>query len=197
MPDPFAGDPGARMYRTGDLVRWRGDGLLEFFGRIDGQVKVRGYRIELADVEAAVLRQDGVGRATVSVFEHAGDRRLVAYVEPAAQDTVDTARIRQGVARELPAYMVPVSFMVVDALPMMSNGKLDRARLPEPVISKTSGGRVPRTPDEQTAADVFAEVLGVTTVGAEDSFFDLGGHSLLAVRLVTRLSERLGRPVTV
>ncbi|MEV6166583.1 amino acid adenylation domain-containing protein, partial [Streptomyces sp. NPDC052052] len=102
VPDPFGGDPGARMYRTGDLVRWREDGLLEFFGRIDGQVKVRGYRIELADVEAAVLRQEGVGRAAVSVFEHAGDRRLVAYVEPAAEHTVDVERVRQGVAGELP-----------------------------------------------------------------------------------------------
>src|SRR5579859_6713757 len=189
--------PGERMYRTGDLARWTADGQLEYLGRADDQVKIRGFRIELGEIEAVLAAQPGVAATAVSVREdQPGDRRLAGYVVPAAGAVLDSARLRAAAARALPGYMVPAAIMVLDALPLNANGKLDRRALPAPQYA-AGGGRAPATAAERALCAVFAQVLGVDGVGAEDSFFDLGGHSLLATRLVSRIRVVLGAELPV
>ncbi|MCF3104940.1 amino acid adenylation domain-containing protein, partial [Streptomyces roseoverticillatus] len=188
---PF--EPGARMYRTGDLVRWTGDGTLEFLGRADDQVKIRGFRIEPGEVESAAVRCAGVGRAAAVVREdRTGDPRLVAYVVPAPGAEPGPARIRAELAEVLPDHMVPSAVVVLDALPVTANGKLDRKALPAPGYGTVRGGRRPRSGREEILAGLFAAVLGLPEAGAEDDFFDLGGNSLLAMRLVARARTALG-----
>jgi acyl-CoA synthetase (AMP-forming)/AMP-acid ligase II len=190
VPDPFGGVPGARLYRSGDRVRWTAEGELEFLGRIDTQVKVRGFRIEPGEIEAALRTWPGVREAAVVVRDDAaGDRRLVAYV--AGEVVADEAR--EHLRGRLPDYMIPAAFVVMDALPVNSSGKLDRKALPAPEYGGAEERYVvPRTPVEEVLAGVWAEVLGAERVGARDDFFELGGHSLLATRVVSRIRAAFG-----
>ncbi|HEV3049304.1 MAG TPA: amino acid adenylation domain-containing protein, partial [Longimicrobium sp.] len=190
VPDPFSAEPGARLYRTGDLVRWRADGNLEYLGRLDEQVKIRGFRIELGEVEARLAAHAAVREARVVVREdQPGDRRLVAYVAGDAEAEALRAHVRQS----LPEYMVPAAFVLMDALPLTPNGKLDRKALPAPDLAPAEDRYVePRTPTEEVLAGIWAEVLRLERVGANDNFFDVGGHSLLATRVVSRIREVFG-----
>ncbi|MFD5607228.1 non-ribosomal peptide synthase/polyketide synthase, partial [Streptomyces sp. NPDC127064] len=190
LADPF-GPAGARMYRTGDLVRWGPDGNLEFLGRTDDQVKVRGFRIELGEIETVLLDHPQIVQAAV-VVPSEEDARLVAYCVPAAGATVAVPALREHLRERLPEYLVPGAFVLLDALPLTPNRKLDRRALPAPGQSAGVPGRAPRTATEHLLAGLFAEVLGVAEAGPDDSFFDLGGHSLLATRLVARVRSALG-----
>ena len=198
LPDPFSSVPGARMYRTGDLGRFRLDGNIEFLGRSDHQVKIRGFRIELGEIESAIGRFPGVRDAVVAVAEQAGDKRLVAYYVPHVGMSVSEVDLRAALARQLPAYMLPAGFMALAAIPLTPNGKVDRLALP--AWSAADGPdegacRAPRDEIEGTIAACWQEVLGVASVGVDQSFFSLGGHSLLATQVVSRLREAFGLPL--
>ncbi|MBP9118360.1 MAG: amino acid adenylation domain-containing protein, partial [Methyloversatilis sp.] len=185
---PFSDVPGARLYRTGDRVRWREDGCIEFLNRVDHQIKLRGFRIEPGEIEAALLGLPGIRDAVAAMREdRPGDARLVAYVvtEDGNPDGID---LRAQLERILPAHMVPSAIVALKALPLTAHGKLDRAALPAPASGAAPDDCVaPRTPAEQTLASIWCDILGLPDVGIRQNFFDLGGHSLLAVQLVNRL----------
>ncbi|TDC06450.1 amino acid adenylation domain-containing protein, partial [Nonomuraea longispora] len=189
VADPFAAD-GSRMYRTGDLARWAPDGSLEFVGRADHQVKIRGMRLELEEVEAALATHPGVRQAAVVVDENG--RRLVGYAR--SNDPVTAAELRDWCAGRLPAYMVPDAYVVLDRLPLTANGKVDRQALPRPSEPAAARTRAPRTERERVLCEVFAQVLGLACVGAEDDFFALGGDSIVAIGVV-RQARRAGLAV--
>ncbi|MFE5588572.1 AMP-binding protein, partial [Kitasatospora sp. NPDC056531] len=191
VADPFGSD-GSRMYRTGDRVRWGSDGNLEFLGRTDDQVKIRGFRIELGEIEAVLAEHPEIVRAAVVVRTGGDDSRLAAYVVPAAGAAVEPEALRAHLRERLPDHMVPSAYVTLDELPLTVNGKLDRRALPEPAPTASRSGRVPRTPQEHVLTELFAQVLGVARVWADDDFFELGGHSLLATRLVARARAALG-----
>jgi non-ribosomal peptide synthetase component E (peptide arylation enzyme)/acyl carrier protein len=193
VPSPF-GD-GERLYRTGDLVRWRADGELEFIGRIDHQVKIRGYRIELGEIEAALRGHGGVEDAVVVAREDTpGDKRLVAYVVGSDEAGVDAGELRGHLQRSLPEHMVPAAYVMLKALPLNPNGKIDRKALPAPEGDALIRGEyeAPRNPTEEVLVGIWCEVLKLDRVGIHDNFFELGGNSLLAMRVMTRIRDSFG-----
>lgn len=193
--DRFVADPhgtaGSRMYRTGDLVRWNADGELEYLGRTDFQVKLRGLRIELGEIEAALTAHPSVDQAVVLVRQTPSSGEiLVGYLVPAAGATIDTDTVTAAVAASVPEYMVPAGLVVLDGLPLGPNGKLDRRALPEPEFGSDAEYRTASTDTERIIAEVFADVLGLDTVGVDDSFFALGGDSIVSIQLVSRAKAR-------
>lgn len=215
VADPYAsnsgtGEPGARMYRTGDLVRWLPEGEIEYLGRADDQIKIRGQRIELGEIESLLRAQPGVAQAVVCAVElapgggaHLDSRQLVAYLVPAGEDGFPQKSLqeslRQALQSQLPAHMVPVAYVALEALPLSANGKLDRRALPLPSIenNKADTARPPARGLESRLADIFARLLGRDQVFADDDFFALGGHSLMAMRLAAEIRRTLERPVSV
>ena len=198
IPDPFSPDPRARLYKTGDLVRRRADGTIGFVGRADNQVKIRGLRIELGEIEAALAAHPAIAQAVVLVStDPAGEKQLVAYLrpEPGSPDPTPPptpAELRAHLARGLPAYMIPAHLILLDRLPLTTNGKIDKAALPAPEPITAGADLVPpRTLLETFLVDLYATVLGHEHVGAADSFFDAGGSSLAAMQLVTELRSEL------
>lgn len=199
IPDPFSGEAGARLYRTGDLVRYAASGDVEFLGRIDHQVKLRGFRIELGEIEAVLaglptLRQAAVVMRPVETGDPstkvAGEKQLVAYLVPSEDTDLDLGAVRDVLRERLPGYMVPSSFLVLEALPLTASGKVDRRALPAPEGIRPDIGAVytaPRTPVEEVLAEMWARSLNVERVGVYDDFFDLGGHSLIATQLVSQV----------
>ncbi len=190
VPDPFAPEPGARMYRTGDAARWRLDGRADFLGRLDGQVKVNGYRIEIGEIEAALgAVPEVVGCAVTLHTPSSGLARLIGYVVTRDGSAADETAIREALATELPTHMVPARVRTLAALPLTPNGKLDRNRLPAPPDDVGPGaGPAPRTPTEQHIAAVWCEVLGVADLGIDDTFFALGGDSFAALKVIRRIA---------
>lgn len=199
-PDRFSARPGARLYRTGDLGRRLPDGQIEFHGRVDDQVKIRGHRVEPDEVTAALNRHPSVAASAVVARETGCLRSLAAYVVPAAGRAPDPDELREFLAALLPEYMVPASFVRLDALPLTANGKLDKAALPEPGYADLAGqapSRAPQTPTEERLAEIVAAVLGLERVGVDDNFFLLGGHSLLATQVVMRARAAFGVELTL
>ncbi|MEU2791021.1 amino acid adenylation domain-containing protein, partial [Streptomyces sp. NPDC007100] len=193
VASPFA--EGGRVYRSGDLARWSAEGELEFVGRADEQVKIRGFRVEPGEVEAVLAGHPDVGQAAVVVREdRPGERRLVGYVVPGVRE-VDPQSLRAYVAEAVPEHMVPAAVMVLDALPLTVNGKLDKAALPVPEPENRREGRAPQNPVDALLCDLFAEVLGLERVGADDSFFELGGDSIHSMLLVSS-ARRAGLAIT-
>ncbi|HEX8150238.1 MAG TPA: amino acid adenylation domain-containing protein [Pyrinomonadaceae bacterium] len=195
VPDPFSGEPGARLYRTGDVARYLADGEVEFLGRVDHQVKIRGHRIELGEVESALAAHDGVREVVVVARddEQGAAARLVAYLTAADGRVPTAAELRGHLKRTLPDYMVPSAFVALDSLPLTPNGKVDRKALPDPGRPEASAAyAAPRTPTEELVAGLWGDLLNVGRVGAGDDFFALGGHSLLATQAVSRVREVFG-----
>jgi amino acid adenylation domain-containing protein len=193
VPHPFSSEPGARLYQSGDLARYCPDGTIELLGRIDHQIKLRGFRIELGEVEA-VLEQHPVVREAVVVAQDdaLGDKQLVAYVIPDRKQEVAAGALRDFLRTRLPEYMVPGTFVLLDALPLSPNGKLDRHALPAPDRARPeleSPPLAPRSPTEEVVAGIWTEVLGLEGIGVSDNFFDLGGHSLKATQVVSRVRD--------
>ncbi|MDF2629024.1 MAG: tycC3 [Symbiobacteriaceae bacterium] len=194
IQSPF-GD--GRLYKTGDLARYRPDGAIEYLGRIDHQVKIRGFRIELGEIEALLSRHPGVHETVVVAREDVpGDKRLVAYVVPTAAGAA-ADELREFLRAGLPDYMLPAHFVMLEAMPLSANGKLDRKALPAPQVAAAAGRIPPRTPRELQLLPVWESVLGVSPIGVEDNFFELGGHSLMVVKLLNAVREATGRQLPV
>ncbi|MBI3848237.1 MAG: amino acid adenylation domain-containing protein, partial [Planctomycetes bacterium] len=191
IPDPFSREPGARLYRTGDVARYRSDGRIEFLGRSDDQVKVRGVRVEPGEIEAVIARHPGVRQvAVVTQGDETGDRRLAAFVVAGREAAPSSTELRSFAQSMLPATMIPSAFAVLDALPLTPSGKIDRRALASRRVERDEIDRVPtlpRTPTEALLAEIFAEFLRVRRIGTQDDFFKWGGHSLLATQVVSRI----------
>lgn len=201
IPNPFSPEPGARLYKTGDLVRYRVNRTIEFLGRIDDQVKIRGFRIELSEIEVALLQHPSVGEVVLQAREDIpGDRRLVAYVVPLSGQKPSISDLRGFLQERLPNFMLPSAFVLLEALPVLPNGKLNRRSLPAPERLQTELAATyvaPRTELERTIANIWQEVLQVEKVGLHDNFFDLGGHSLLMIQVHERLRKTLNQDVSM
>jgi len=197
IADPF-GPAGARLYRTGDRALWNSDGTLQFLGRRDEQVKIRGFRVEPGEIEAVLRTHPSVAQAAVVARGDHGSIRLVAYVVPVGARTVN-ADLHEYLARRLPAHMMPVALVSLDALPLMPNGKLDRKALPLPkgLYAPTQHYEAPADQTETRIANIFQELLGAERIGRHDDFFELGGHSLLVLRLVAAIKAEFGRPIAL
>jgi len=191
IPDPFSTFPGARLYRTGDRARRLAHGAIEFLGRLDFQVKLRGFRIEPGEIEALLARHPGVRDAVVLARQDGGEIRLVAYVVPGIDPAPAARELRDALRLSLPEHMVPAAFVFLAELPLTANGKLDRRALPSPETAGVDRRAyvAPHTLTEELLAGIWAEVLGIERVGVHDNFFDLGGHSLLATRVVARVRQ--------
>jgi amino acid adenylation domain-containing protein len=193
VPHPVGGEGGARLYKSGDMAKYLADGAIEYIGRIDQQVKLRGHRIELGEVEAALAQHESVSDSVVVVRESTpGEKRLVAYVVARPGATIPIDQLRSHLKEKLPEYMIPSAFAAVDELPLTVNGKVDRRALSElepPVDRRLQESELPRTAVEEVIAILWADVLGVERVGVHDDFLELGGHSLLLTRLASRLRE--------
>ncbi len=200
IPNPFSDDAADRLYKTGDLVRWLADGNLEYVGRIDDQVKIRGFRIELGEIENTLLTHESIVETAVVVREETGDKRIVAYVvikTDVSEDEVPIDTWRQHLNKSLPEYMLPSSFVVLDALPLTANGKLDRKALPAPDMSQRQNVYVaPITETEKILCEIWQDILNLEQVGVTDNFFRLGGHSLLLIQLLSSL-QATGRHTDV
>jgi len=194
VPNPFT--PGERLYRTGDLARWLPDGNVEFLGRIDDQVKIRGIRIEPAEIEAALDEYEAVRKTVVMAREDGrGDKRLAAYVVLDHEPSPTVNELRGFLKQKLPGYMVPSTFVFLDAVPLTPSGKVDRQALPAPDLDRPKLEDrfvAPRTSLERLIAEIWQDLLGMDRVGRYDNFFDLGGHSLLSMQVVARLEKKLG-----
>ena len=203
IANPFADDvahghgTGSRLYRTGDIVRWNERGQLEYLGRIDDQIKVRGFRVELGEVESQLLQVPGVREAVVVARETPQGMQLAGYVSGHSGQQLDGSTLRQALKAVLPDYMVPSAITVLDRLPLNANGKIDRKALPEPVFDAGDAYEAPQGELETQLASIWADVLGVERVGRHDNFFELGGHSLLALRVVNQMKSTLSLPVTL
>jgi amino acid adenylation domain-containing protein len=199
VPDPFSGDFGARLFRTGDRARWRQDGELEFLGRIDQQIKIRGFRVEPGEIEAALLTLPEIrSSAVVARTDPTGNTRLDAYIvaEPVSHATVAATSLRSRLREALPRHMIPSTFTTLADFPMTPSGKVDREALPPPAARTFAQGELARDPAdelENRLVAIWEEVLELRPVGVDENFFDLGGHSLLAIRLLSRIEEEFGR----
>ena len=200
VPDPFVPDVYNQMYRTGDLARWTADGNIEFLGRIDNQVKILGHRIEPGEIESALTMHKGVKHVcVVPNTDENGTKRLVAYYAPSSQTTPAPRELKQFLQGKLPPYMLPALFVPLASLPLSTNGKVDRAALPEPLFASESAlmREVPGTQLEQTLVDLWKRVLRIEHVGLDDNFFDVGGDSLLLVAVHSNLQKHLGTEIPV
>jgi acyl-coenzyme A synthetase/AMP-(fatty) acid ligase/acyl carrier protein len=193
IPNPFSDDSEARLYKTGDLARYLPDGNIEFLGRIDSQVKIRGFRVEPGEIETVLGKNPAVHQTVVIAREdQPGSKRLVAYIVPDKDYSLTVSELFQFLREKLPDYMIPSTFMLLDALPLTPSGKIDRRSLPEPGMVRPELAQKyvpPRTPIEQQVADIWAEVLGLERIGIYDNFFELGGHSLMATQVISRLRK--------
>lgn len=193
IANPFAVDANPRLYKTGDLVRWLPDGNLEFIGRMDHQVKIRGNRVELGEIESVLSRHPSVREAVVVARAGVREARLVAWVVPRSGEKLDVKILREFLKQHLPDYMLPADFVCLDALPLTANGKIDRQALPDPAPEPEKEFTAPRTPVEARLAGIWREVLGLKRVSIHANFFELGGHSLFAARVVSRARDEFDR----
>jgi thioesterase domain-containing protein len=196
-PDPFSSEAGARLYKTGDRARYLPDGNIEFQGRLDFQVKLRGFRIELGEIEAVLSQHPAVSHAVVMAREDTpGEKRLVAYIELQKEQNTTAAELKNYVAAQVPTYMVPSAFLLLETLPLTPNGKINRRALPAPEPGSSTSAEsyvAPRTPVEQQLVQIWEELLTARPIGIKDDFFELGGDSLLAVRLFDRVALACGK----
>ncbi|MGB8687456.1 MAG: alpha/beta fold hydrolase, partial [Microcoleus sp.] len=197
IPHPFSNNPDSRLYKTGDRARYLPDGNIEFLGRIDNQVKIRGFRIELGEIESLLAQHPNVGAAVVIAREDTlGDKRLVAYVVPKQEPALTWSDLRRFLFEQLPEYMVPAAFVILEALPLTVNGKVDRRSLPAPDtchLSLETTSVQPRSHLEMQLVQIWEDVLNVYPLGVRDCFFERGGHSLLAVRLMAQIQQQFGK----